>query len=466
MKKILLVMIALVAVSGGLYAQFVEDALRYLAPNGTFGARTGALGTSYYGICDDNSSLLFNPAGLALIAKSEFNFGFGFDKSNAQSTIKSIETPLKSSDAYVTNMAMSSPFKSSAGNGSIAIAYNLETNFNRDYSIDFFNPGESFIQNNAKNGSPNSDNIAYYLWLCDSTMKTPIKDSLQQSSIIKETGGIHSLAGGTGLDISDVFSVGFSLICKFGDYNYNREFSEIDTKNIYKVNDEQNYTDLDFYKLDLNETISQSFFGVSAIVGLQAKISDFARAGFSIKLPTSYSIEEKYTQSAKVTYDDGSSRTPFETTGSNSYKITTPFAITAGFSAHVVGVTLSAGFEYIDASQLEFSEGPSELNAINTQILKTLTGRSSIGIGAEYMIPNSYVIVRGSYNLSTSPYINSTQDIATYNLGVGLLLAPNLRLDALVRLTETNDSIYYYGSDNANLKVSPMMMQIGMTYRY
>jgi hypothetical protein len=469
MKKIIFSMIAVFVIGGNLYSQFTEDALRLHQTNGTYGARAGGLGFSYIGVSDDISSLIYNPAGLSLIPKSEFSFGFGFDSKTASSLLNSAATDLKSSDAYISNIGFSSPFKTRGGNGAIAIAYNLESNFNNNFETNYFNPNNTFTNYIATKGPQNvkTDNLAYVLWLTDNNLYTPIKDSLYQNNFIKESGGIHSISGGCGYDLNEFFSIGFTLSAKFGSYNYYKEFYEMDTKNKYNSFDSINYTNIDFNRLTVNENIKQSFVGISGIFGIQARISNLLRMGAAIKLPTLYSVDETYSQTAKALFDDGKSpEPPFESDGSNSYRVYSPFVFSGGASMHFAGLTVALGVEYSDPSQLEFSDGPPELNTVNREIIKTLTGQTSYGIGAEYENPLLPVVLRASYNVKSSVYANETSSQNIINLGAGVYLAPNIRLDALARFTETSEIRNYYDNEFIKLKNNPLNLQIQLTYRF
>jgi len=57
------------------YAQFIEDALRFIKPNAPVSPRASALGESFLGFSDDAACLTLNPAGLTLIPSSELAIG-------------------------------------------------------------------------------------------------------------------------------------------------------------------------------------------------------------------------------------------------------------------------------------------------------------------------------------------------------------------------------------------------------
>ena len=73
-KSIACSLIALSAASVAM-AQTTADALRYMEPNVAVSARSSAFGTSFYGLLDESSAMLYNPAGLTLIRFNEFSVG-------------------------------------------------------------------------------------------------------------------------------------------------------------------------------------------------------------------------------------------------------------------------------------------------------------------------------------------------------------------------------------------------------
>src|SRR5258708_1085372 len=120
MKKIILLLIALIAISNNSQAQLIEDAVRYTNPDAPISPRVGALGVSYFGISDDGSAIFYNPAGLQFIKKSEVSAGFGvtntelnssygyYNDNNSLGTYKTAGMPIEqqnfhNNSQYLTN---------------------------------------------------------------------------------------------------------------------------------------------------------------------------------------------------------------------------------------------------------------------------------------------------------------------------------------------------------------------------
>ncbi|MFA6570474.1 MAG: hypothetical protein WCT77_04480 [Bacteroidota bacterium] len=455
-------------------AQFIEDALRLTGTNSIITPRVGGLNVAYHGISDDIGALLYNPAGLTISPYPEISIGMGFSRNNSQTDFLSELNTMKTNDEFVSHFGLSSPIQSNNRAYAVGIGYFNESNFGNMFHYEGFNQTSSFIGWEAQNGPRNfNDNIATFLTLADSNFRTPIKDSIYQKGTVEETGGLHNITGAIAFEVSDNVSIGVSLSGKFGTYGYNRSYFEIDTRHKYDYWDQQNFTNVDFDKLDVNEKIKQNISGITGSIGIMARITDFIRLGATVKFPTWYEINEDFSQTATADFDNGQSTdVPYKNVGSTRYNITTPFIYCAGASVNMMGLTFSAGIEYTDVSQLSFSDATDAVMNLNPVMKTQLVGQTTWGFGAEYKIPLVPVVVRASYASTTSPYM---QDIANayisyVSLGGGLYLSPNVRVDVLVRWKDYSELRTNYGTiENGStyiLTQKPMSMGLQLTYRY
>jgi hypothetical protein len=461
------------------YSQFIEDALRYAQTNLGVSPRSAGLGVAFYGISDDFSGLFYNPAGLSLIRKNELSIGFGFNSNNTKTDytqgnnivdLLNGNNKLTINSEFPTHVGLSMPFQLPTGYGSIAIGYCLESDFNNDLTAKSFNKTSTLIDYYTTNGPKDiSSNLGTWLWLADDNFRTPIKNNLEQSFDITETGGLHNISGGAAFDLSDVVSLGFTITGKFGTYDYKKIYTETDINNIYQVNDSVNFTDVDFYQLKLTEKVSQEVSGITGSIGIMTRILDVMRIGATVKFPTFYEINETFSSAATVTFDNGDiTKNPWETSGKSTYKIRTPFKYSAGASFHAMGLTFSVGVEYTDVTQMKFSDAVDEVENLNLAITRELVGQTTWGFGAEYEIPLIQGVVRASYTSTTSPY---TQDIAgaslrSFALGAGFYVAPNVRLDGVMRFSEQSLLRTNYGETYYRFTTSPLLIGFQLTYRY
>ena len=156
MKRLVLVaMLFAIATSFTLKAQFIEDALRYSQNNGTYTVRAGALGTAFHGLSDDIGAMMYNPAGLSLLTKSEFTLGLGFAANNTSALFMGANETFKSNNAYFNNIGLVVPINMGDRNASFGIGYFMETNFDNNISFSGINAKSSFVDWQAKNGPGN-----------------------------------------------------------------------------------------------------------------------------------------------------------------------------------------------------------------------------------------------------------------------------------------------------------------------
>lgn len=467
--KILVVALLFIFISSA-EAQFVEDALRYAKPNTILTPRAGGLNVAYHGISDDLSALLYNPAGLSLVNKSEFSIGLGFTNNNVSTDFLSSTKDFSANSEFVTHAGFVAPVFFGENNSAVAIGYFRENDFNNDYKYQGFNENSTYISNGVNSGR----NWPYELLLADpETSSTVFTDSLQQNAFLQEKGGLHNISGGISFDVNKFVAVGFSITGKFGTYEYAKEYTESDLYDIYNTG----FNDLN--RLELEENVRQSVSGITGSIGLQARIADFMRFGASIKFPSYLEIDETFSQYYWAYYDNGDNfpypaiedrPEEFE----NSYNLKTPFVYSAGVSMHVMGLTFAAGVEYTDVTQLEFSDALPEVIALNRDIVEQLTGQVTWGFGAEYKVPMLPLIARAGYSKTTSPY---HEDIANANkdnlsLGGSLLIGKNIRLDGVFRWMTISELRTNYGSGSVEngykyiIDYSPLSIGLGFSYRY
>jgi hypothetical protein len=342
-----------------------------------------------------------------------------------------------------------------------------------------FNPGSTLINYYATQGPRNRpDNLAYELYLTDSArLYTPVKDSLRQNSFIQESGGLHDIVGGASFEINDNLSVGFTLMGKWGNFDYIHNYNEKDILNKYNAF-VQDYSNVDFDSLYLLENLNQTVSGFSGSIGIMGKIEDFFRGGITIRFPTVYWVDENFSQHAESYFDDPTFvPTPFQTSYTNSYRITTPFVYCAGVSVHKYGLTLAAGIEYTDLTQIKFNSDHQDMQQymqqLNTQIVQYLVGQTNWGFGAEYEVPQIPVVLRASYSSVTAPYQNDISGAALNSMafGAGVYLAPNIRIDGLFRTSKVSQLRAAYGDGSMSdaqytFKQTVNDIAVQLTYRY
>jgi hypothetical protein len=477
MKKLLIIPIFII-VSQFAYSQALEDGLRLANSNGMITPRVAGLNVAYNGVVDDIGALLYNPAGLAWIGNNEVSFGFGFSNIRTEVDFLDYKNEISMNNAYLSHFGMSVPFKAGKRPGAIGFGYFQESDYDNYIKFSGMNPSNTMLDYEARNGSRNYDeNFATFLALADKGFNTPVKDSLYQSGVVEENGGMRNLTGAASFEVSDFVSVGFGLAGKFGSYNYYRKYEEYDSDNRYNTF-KDDYSDIDFKRLTVKDNKDQEISGITGNIGILAKYEDFVKLSITIQFPTWYQINETRSRTAYVDYDNGDTENePYHSNGERSYNVTTPFIYKGGLSFNAKGITFAAGIEYTDVTQMNFSDatfGSNNMDELNSKILDELTGQVKWGFGMEYDIPLLPFVVRGSFSKATSPY---GDDIANANresisLGGGVMFGDNIRVDCVFNWQELAELRSVYGnplnenSSSYTYNRKPFSVGLQMTYRY
>ncbi len=458
-------------------AQYMEDGVRLLNTNGMISSRSGALGIGFVGISDDFSALYYNPAGLSLIPKAELSIGFGIANINNDNSFLGNTQSMDANDEFISHLGVASPIRSNTGlNSVIAVGYFKEASFDNTINIEGFNTRSTYIRYDAESGGESS--MAHELKLSNGS-ETPYQNNLQQSAFIDESGGIHNVVGGAGFELTDKFSIGFSVMGKWGSYSYSKDYKEIDINDIYNAEPTDIYGDLDQYRMKSHT--QQDISGISGAVGFIAKPNESSRISVSIKFPTKYSIDEEFYTDYYVDFD------PQNSTLDNiqdqllysSYSIYTPFVFTLGTSYNIVGLTTSIGVEYSDASQMEFSSSSSEIDGyiteINRYIVEDLGSQLKYGISFEYEVPTANMFLRAGFTRIGSPYKNKDlySDVNKITGGIGFLIGEDVMINMTFMTDSRDETRILYGSqDNAAtytdyaISNSNMYFGLGLSYRY
>ena len=486
--KIVLTLIILFTSSFFTKAQFVEDALRFVSPNVFPSVRAASLGASYFGFADDGTAIVTNPAGMTLVPVGEFGMGINLTNHKTNTNFLGNEKKELTNEFYFTNInfVWANPttnlnvYDNEIKENDFKISYGFDYHLSNDFVVNStyrgFNPLNTFI---AEQAYQKQDWVTQ-VGLADENYNTLIKNNMYQDGFVYESGGMHNLSFGVACDINPMFAIGGTFIMKVGTYNYSRKYFEIDKDNIYN----QYYIDY-IHQLSVRENLTQDLFGITGILGFQARLSHYCRLGLSVHFPTLMHDSEYFATNYEVLFDDDKLVKYPLGTMFNEYKIITPFEFILGLSGNTSGLSYSISGSILNAAIAYFSVDKNNINLdygallhfdeLNEIIDEAFTTQFTIGAGLEYKIPDIPVYLRGSYTLQTSPYKNKTlcSNKNIIGTGVGLLLTNNLILDASFvyatqdyrRANYGNESVPMYFSFY-NVKHTPTNFQLGIRYRF
>lgn len=437
-----------------LRAQTLDDGIRLADREGLYFARRAALGTAYYGVSDDLAAIYTNPAGLTLLPANELSFGFQVTNNKTTSDFLGTSTPWKSSSLGLSHLGAIFPLHTRTPIV-FGLSYAQVGDFSSIDTVSAFNPSSSIVQSwvAQQQGFRLSENRAWRLFIADTVRGrfiSPIVGNLQQGAYTQQSGGIHSLAGSVAFDVGKNVGVGLTLAGLFGQYQYQRSYSEADIQNRYDRLDVTAFTNIDFAGLSVAEYIRQDISALQAIVGVQLRIDDSWRCGFSLTTPFSFTITETSNWIGRSTFDNGETTSIQENYDEVSYRVVMPWVLSAGVSGHISGLTLSGGGEYSTLQNIEFlSDDPLLVNGLaqlSSEVSRSVEAQYRYGVGAEYEIPETPVVVRGSYSYSSSPLRQSSalSSINTFAMGLGLYASSNVRIDISYLFFERSYQVVHY----------------------
>jgi long-subunit fatty acid transport protein len=404
-------------------AQYAGDALRFSQFGSTVGARSQAMGNTNVGIADDFSALFGNPAGLSQQKSFEFSVGLSRLGYGNDVTFLGNKTTDNNSAINLNNIGVVYPIATARGGLTFAFGFGRVANYTSVASFNGFNTLSSLVESD---GLANS-NIPYKLYLTDTLGNPILKGNVQQTGKILEGGGLNHWSFGGAIDIAPNLSVGITLNFVSGSYSYDREFTEIDSHNIYTVfpDNFQNWT--------YTSTIKSDISGFNALFGLMYRKPGKFQIGGTVRIPTTYDISETFTDDGKSEFDDGFTASFALPAGETRYKVVTPLVLSGGISVQPLDWLLLAGdAEYTDWTQMEFESDNADLIQENRNIKNWMRDTWNLRGGTEVSIWEIGLKLRAGIEWKPSPWKNdpSSYDQWDYTAGFGLALDESSSINA------------------------------------
>jgi len=436
-KYIVLVFLFL---SSCFFAQNFNDAYRLGQQNIDYDARTLSLGNSTMGALGNFSSSLLNPAGLATIKRNVLSISFNSNKfENSADFFNTSKTAVrKNSNTNQYSIVIPLPVK--RGSAVIAFGYNKSRDYNSTLAFDGYNGGNNSM---IQDLTAFNDNLTYDLRLSypifdseDNYIRdeTLINGRLNQSGTLIEEGSLKNwIMSGAAEIAKDLFFGGtFNIIS--GDYVSDRRYLEDDYDNnfysdLLDPSDPQTANFESFYLVD---NIDWYMNGWDFRFGLLYNYHDILSFGATVKFPSYYTIEERYSIYGESEFEDYYFTADYPG-AINRYEITGPMEFSGGISASLPLTTLNASLKYVDYSQLEYSNGFSrdELFSKNNDIKEVFGGTVNWNLGAEFTLPYPALKVRAGFIYNPSPYKgdDAEYDKKYFTAGLGFPLAKVLIFD-------------------------------------
>lgn len=458
MKKIIyLFVVAIVATTNNLYAQYASDALRFSQTNYGSTARFKGMGNAQIGVGGDMSSLGGNPAGLGLFTKSEFSLTPEFNQLGANSLYLGQNTNTTKSKLNINQLGLViySPTYKQKGEdtkkGLVSTVYGIGYNRNNDFSFennygginnktsiaDFFAEEAGRISpNNLVKGSVGQMAYDNYLISYDGALGNYYPETLadnNQSNIQRKneirSGSTSEFNFSAAANISNQIYIGFSLGLVDIKYNSDSQYEESGKAREYipnPANPSGSYilsgSNIN-YKLLFNQNQITRGSGVNGKLGIIFRpVSNF-RVGATLATPTWFVIDDSYTENLdnRGTIRGSSEKSTYDFT----YNLRTPLKGSLGASYIIGGqAIISADVDYIDYASMKFSSnngGNKDVSIDNNrEVRDSYKGAINFRVGAEYKI--DAINLRAGYGVNGSAYKadnDGIYDTKIYSGGIG-----------------------------------------------
>lgn len=480
-----------------LFSQNDLDVLRYSQPSIGGDARFIALGGSMGALGANLSCVNFNPAGIALYRKGEFNASLGLQTTTCNASYNNTKTNDFRLNLFIGNIGMAnsleeeSPFKDETSRKKfkdwsrrhvISLTYNKLAQFQQNstikgsaYQQSIINDFLSAAQNYAPAQlNPFYEGLAFNTYLID-TMPGTLTDygtyfyldkSFQQQKTIQVDGGINSYGLNYGYALDNKHYFGASIGILSGKWNYNAIYEEFD------LGDSTEY----YKNLKFTETIQTRTVGVNLKLGYITRLNEYIRLGAYVHTPTAISLTDGYSNRMDVSFDSlfgqknvfiNDSSGP----GNFKYKIKTPlrFGISGAFVFKKI-LSLNIDAEYMNYQRGNLSSKSYSFEDVNKGIQNKYSQTINYRCGIEWNI--NPVSLRFGFAAIGSPFGNSFSGFNSrqnYSMGIGWQYQPTRYIDVALVFRNWKENYYLFQPTLVNstaLTFTQVLIQANYVVRF
>jgi hypothetical protein len=411
MKRIALTILAALTISSGLFAQTVDDALRYsqVFYGGT--ARFMSMGGAFTALGGDISTLSQNPAGIGVFRNSEISVTPQLNYINTTAGFRGTTSDYLynfnlSQAGFVSNI-LSNKTKSGLVKLNFGYSFNKTNNLNQSARIAGINNSSSMADYWAGVGEgtryydlSGPEGIAYDTWVIDTITGSggmsygtvfsnygdnpPSRYGQSVSRLISNDGfiGEHAISFGGNYSEKVYFGATFGI----SQLRFTSQYQHSETTNDPLISQFRNFNYLDYYE--------DRGTGYSFKLGAIVKPVEAVRIGVAFHSPVWYHINEYFFETISSNFTDGnryeSSNDPLRF----EYALATPLRFLAGVAVQVQKIALlSADYEFVDYSMAKFSQTGDgyDYGPKNDVIKNSLQSASNFRVGGELRFNNIYL---------------------------------------------------------------------------
>ncbi|NPA67805.1 MAG: hypothetical protein GXO50_04260 [Chlorobi bacterium] len=463
------------------FAQNHLDALRYGRQFYSGTAKSDAMANSLSALGADMSSLVVNPAGIAVFKKDVFAFTPNFIINNTESVFLNNERKESkygfnfSNIGYVWVVQKDGLFK----NLNFGITYNSFNDYRSRVVASGDNPNGSildyFVYNsNSDRYSVFREDLAWRAWLINYdetageywsyvTDDGTYGENQRYEEETKGGGGEFTFSAGG--NIGNKLYIGMSLGLTTVNYTEESVYSEYNFPVIY-AEDADNPGDsiqVNPNRLDYRQYLYSEGTGINGKFGFIYQPFEFLRIGAAVHTSTGYDFDDEYMTSMYVDYPvaDSNGYYDYEPDTSNvfSWSLQTPFRANLGLAfiagSHKIGkfytvpATFTLDYEYVDYSRAELKSDYYSFDAENYATYDLMQASHSIRAGAEFNF--GFMKIRGGYAVYTSPYKKDTGFFdnakSIYSGGIGFANEHSF-VDISYSYASSSETLNMYGAAN------------------
>lgn len=459
-NRVTFVVILLLAagLSRGAFAQNASDAVNITQDELGFGARALGMGGAYSAVANDYTAVYWNPAGLASVRSSEFFGELSHLVYNNTATFTNEVTDESQSFTRLRSLGLALPLPTSRGSFVLGVGYNRVKDFDRSLFFSGYNTQSNGLAFDLEDENGNVDT---YLFDRD----------VYQTEEVTDDGGLNQWSFSGAMALSPNFDAGVTVNIWKGEDEYQLTFLQEDRDNLY------NQYPADFSSYQLNQSLIAKYSAISVKLGGLFKINPGIRLGGSIGIPTTFTVNETYSQKDRLEFDDGYVDEADLGEGEFEYKVQTPFLFDGSVAFSNRSLTLAAGFRYRDWSQTRFKVADefrldpdyAALLEENKVIKRDYQPTLQYHLGGEVNLTGLNTVLRGGYAVLPSPLKNATNDMDKkfITLGVGFKVDRYVRLDIAYlrgKWKQESEDIYTPGGTLEDITLDKVF--VGLVYRF
>ncbi|QZT38374.1 hypothetical protein K5X82_05610 [Halosquirtibacter xylanolyticus] len=473
------------------YAQLVDDIPRYNQENYAVTARSAAMGGAFGALGGDLSSVLINPAGIAVFQSNEISLTTGvFNSTTANTNYGGQNAEIDGSYINMPNFGFVGVIPNRRGSSGL-VNFNWGITFNRTQDFErtsyarldnttssrsqayateatrnnlqfddlrFYTDDNGYKVNPYYGKAPVNSVLAFQGYLMSlkkengnpipGTWESPILDdeTVDQEVTRVTNGYINNYSLSLGGNIDHKLYFGVSVDLKYYRYEEERRHREFGNNN-----------DIDFF--EHREYTSSDAFGYALNLGLIYRPFSFLRLGAAIHTPTYYNVNEKYSasMSSAVFYDGFNESVDREKSPiyEADFKVQTPmrYDLSAAFVFGKVFI-LSADYEYQDYGSSRYKvDGNNKDNFdftnTNQDVSKIYDGVHNLRVGVEGRIQQNFYLRAGGQYFS-SPYKAYVDGIETLDGGAQI----------------SSDDVHYILAGGLGYRNNNFFIDVAYTYDY